>query len=463
MNRHRAWRWLALYVAAVTLDHGGGAHAVANAQPPADPADRRPPNIIFMLCDDLAQGDVGCFGQTKIQTPNIDRLAAEGTKFPQCYAGTTVCAPSRCALMTGLHMGHAPIRANREVQPEGQMPLPAGTLTVAQVLKTAGYATACTGKWGLGMFETSGSPLKTGFDHFFGYNCQRRAHNYFPSYLYHDDRRRELDGKTYSQNLIGQDTLAWVRQHKDQPFFLYYAITLPHGEYKIDDMGEYAHLDWNLKLRIYAAMVTRLDTELGRLLDLLQELQIDEHTVIFFAGDNGSSFPPESEVGRFFNQPTAAKLRGSKRTMYEGGLRQCGLVRWPGRVPAGHTNQTPWAFWDFLPTAAALAGAVLPDGANLDGRSIVDLLQGGPPPQRDYFYWELHEPHFQQAVRQGDWKAVRPAWESPVELYDLKNDSAEAHDVAREQPDVVARLSRLLQTARDDDPRWPIRTAHGAP
>ena len=209
------------------------------------------PNIVFILCDDLGIGDVGCFGQKKIKTPNIDRMAAEGTKFTHLYTGTAVCAPSRCSLMTGLHMGHAAVRANREIQPEGQFPLPAGTFTVAQLLKGAGYATACMGKWGLGMFDTTGSPLKLGFDHFFGYNCQRHAHSYFPTYLYNDDQRFELPGndgkgigKTYAQNLIANDTLDWVKKQKDKPFFLYYAITLPHGKYEIDDLGVYANLDW---------------------------------------------------------------------------------------------------------------------------------------------------------------------------------------------------------------------------
>jgi len=193
------------------------------------------PNLIFILCDDLAQGDLGCYGQKLIQTPHLDRMAAEGTRFPQLYSGTSVCAPSRSSLMTGLHTGHCPIRANREVQPEGQKPLPEETITVAQVLKSAGYATACMGKWGMGMFDTSGSPLKKGFDHFYGYNCQRHAHSYFPKYLWNDDQRVELDGKTYAQDLIQDDVEKWVRSHAAKPFFLYYAITLPHGKFEIDE------------------------------------------------------------------------------------------------------------------------------------------------------------------------------------------------------------------------------------
>lgn len=412
------------------------------------------PNIIFILADDLARGDLGCYGQMKIRTPRLDRMAAEGTRFTQAYSGTSVCAPSRCSLMTGLHMGHSPIRANQEVKPEGQMPLPPGTVTVAQVLDTAGYATACAGKWGLGMFDSPGSPLKVGFDHFFGYNCQRHAHSYFPTYLYDDDRRIELDGKTYAQNLIENDVLDWVRRHREQPFFLFYAATLPHGKYEIDDLGQYADRDWTPQQKAYAAMVSRLDSDVGRLLDLLKELGLDENTIVFFAGDNGSSFAPNSDIGRFFAQ--AQGLRGYKRTMYEGGLRQAAIVRWPGHVPAGRVCDQPWAFWDFLPTAADLAGTKLPAGFRPDGVSIVPLLTGGSIPPRDYFYWELHEKQPIRAVRFGQWKAVKNGPKAAIELYDLAADPAESHDLAADHPDQVARATSLMQSAHVDDPHWPL-------
>lgn len=412
------------------------------------------PNIIFILADDLGQADLGCFGQTKIKTPNLDRLAAEGTRFPQAYSGTSVCAPSRGSLMTGLHMGHAPIRANREIAPgEGQMPLPEGTITVAQVLKGAGYATACTGKWGLGMFGTSGSPLKKGFDRFYGYNCQRHAHSYFPTHLYDDDRRVELDGKTYAADRIADETLAWVRKNAEKPFFLFHATTLPHGKYEIDDLGEYGGTDWTPKQKAYAAMVSRLDRHVGKLLDLLKELKIDDRTLILFAGDNGSAFAPDSADGKLFG---SGGLRGQKRSMYEGGLRQAGLARWPGTVPAGRVSQEPWAFWDFLPTAAELAGAALPAAFKPDGVSIVPLLKGGAAPRREAFYWELHEGgRFIQAVRFGDWKAVRNGLGAPLELYDLKADPGEARNAAADQPDLVARAEKLLEASRVDDPNWP--------
>jgi len=422
------------------------------------------PNIIFVLSDDLAQGDLGCYGQKLIKTPNLDRMAAEGTRYLQAYCGTSVCAPSRASLITGLHSGHCPIRANREIQPEGQMPLPAGTLTVAQVLKDAGYATACIGKWGMGMFDTVGSPLKVGFDHFFGYNCQRHAHSYFPTYLYRDDRRFELPGndgkgvgKTYAQNLIANETLDWVRKHKDRPFFLFHSVTLPHGRFEIDDTGQYAGTDWTAQQKNYAALVTRLDSDIGRLLDLLKELRIDENTIVFVAGDNGSSFPPASELGRHFQQ-AANGFRGFKRELYEGGLRQAALVRWPGQVPAGRVTDEPWAFWDFLPTAAELAGAKLPPTFKPDGLSLVSFLRGGPAPRREYFYWELHEqPQSLQAVRFGDWKAVRQGPSSPIELYDLRVDPGETKNLAGEKPEVVTRAEALMKTAHTEDPNWPLR------
>jgi len=423
----------------------------------------RKPNIIFILGDDLAQGDLGCFGQKKIKTPNLDRMADEGIKFTQLYSGTSVCAPSRASLLTGLTMGHCPIRANREAG-DGQMPLPTDIPTVAELLKSAGYAAACTGKWGLGMFDTTGSPLKKGFDHFFGYNCQRHAHSYFPSYLYSDDKRIELDGKTYAQNLIAEDTLNWVRAHKDSPFFLFYALTLPHGDYEIDDLGEYAATDWSEAAKTYAAMVTRFDSDVGRLLALLKELKIDEDTlVIVAAGDNGSAFTPERGLGKFFGQATEKNLRGAKRSMYEGGLRQGAVVRWPGKVPAGKTSDEPWAFWDFLPTCAELAGVQLPKQMKIDGLSVASALMGGDMPARDYFYWELHEKnHFQQATRFGDWKAVRPKADAPVELYDLKSDPGEKSDLASSMPEVVAKAEEILRSGRVDSPAWPVKFKNSA-
>ncbi|HET6407991.1 MAG TPA: arylsulfatase [Chthoniobacteraceae bacterium] len=427
------------------------------------------PNIIFVLSDDLAQGDLGSYGQKLIATPNLDRMAEEGARFTQAYCGTSVCAPSRASLMTGLHSGHCPIRANRELRDEndklidGQMPLPAETLTVADVLKTAGYSTAVMGKWGMGRFDSTGSPLKKGFDHFFGYNCQRHAHSYFPTHLYRNDQSFDLPGndgkgvgKTYAQDLIADDVLSWVRSQRDHPFFLFYAITLPHGRHEIHDLGQYASKDWTPQQKAYAAQVTRLDSDVGRLLGLLKELKLDEKTIVFVTGDNGSSFAPTSEIGRRFDQASNG-LRGFKRELYEGALRQAAIVRWPGVVPAGRVSDEPWAFWDFLPTAAELAGAKLPPSYKPDGLSLVSMLKGGAAPQREHFYWELHEGPSLQAVRFGDWKAVRKGPSKPIELYALKSDPGEASDLAAEQPAIVAKAKALMDEARSDDPNWPLR------
>jgi len=427
----------------------------------------RKPNIIFILSDDVAQGDLGCYGQKLIQTPTIDRMAREGLRCTQAYCGTTVCAPSRASLMTGLHTGHSPIRANREIGAEGQMPLPAGTFTVAQLLQRAGYATACIGKWGMGMFDTTGSPLKVGFNHFFGYNCQRHAHSYFPKFLYYDDRRFDLPGNDgneriegkgaiYAQDLIADETLKFVKANKDRPFFLYYSVTLPHGAFQIKDQGIYKDKPWTEEQKNYAAMVTRLDTDVGRLLALLKELNLDHGTLVMFAGDNGSSFAPNSPLGKRFEQ-AANGLRGYKRDLYEGGLRNAGIVRWPGVVPAGRVIDEPWAFWDFLPTCAELAGTKIPAAVRADGLSLVSFLMGGPVPKREYFYWELHEGASLQAVRWGDWKAVRNGPSKPIEIYDLKTDAAESKNLAVEQSGIVAKAESLMKSAHTDDPNWPMR------
>ncbi len=428
------------------------------------------PNIIFILSDDLAQGDLGCYGQKLIKTPNLDRMAREGTRYLQAYCGTTVCAPSRTSLMTGLHMGHSPVRANREIGAEGQLPLPAGTFTVAQLLKSAGYATACIGKWGMGMFDTTGSPLKVGFDHFFGYNCQRHAHSYFPKYLYNDDQRFDLpgnDGNTkvegngpiYAQDLIADETLKFIKTNKDRPFFLYHSITLPHGTFQINDQGIYKEKPWTEQEKNYAAMVTRLDSDVGRILALLKDLKLDGKTLVMLAGDNGSSFPPNSPIGKRFDQ-AANGLRGFKRELYEGGLRQAALARWPGVVPADRVSEEPWAFWDFLPTCAELSASKIPEGVHIDGLSLVSFLKGGPAPKREYFYWELHEGASLQALRWDDWKAVRNGPSKPVEIYNLKTDVAESKNLAAEKPELVAKAETMMKSARVDDPNFPLNERH---
>jgi arylsulfatase A-like enzyme len=386
----------------------------------------------------------------------------------QVYCGTAICAASRASLMTGLHIGHCNVRANRKYidqsgKENGQTPLPADVTTVGDVLKSAGYATACNGKWGIGNLETTGNPLKHGFDHFYGYIDQWRAHSYFPDYLDNNDQRVPLDGKTYAPELIQQDALKWIRAHAQEPFFLYYAATLPHGNYEIDSLGRYESMPWDKEAKTYAAMVSRLDTYTGQVLDLLHELKLEEKTIVFFvAGDNGPAFPPDSPTAQLFNQATDKQFRGHKATMYEGGVRQGGLVRWPGHVPAGKVSDEPWILYDVMPTCAELAGVKLPANARPDGISVVPGLLGGAMPKRPYFYYELDLPYFMQATRFEDWKAVVPYPGAALELYDLKTDPGEKRDLAAEHPDLVAKAKGILKEAHTDLPDWPIKEKKAA-
>ncbi|MFK7818482.1 MAG: arylsulfatase [Planctomycetaceae bacterium] len=424
-------------------------------------ADRKP-NFIFVLSDDIAQGDLGCYGQKLIQTPRLDQMAAEGTRFMQAYCGTSVCAPSRSSFFTGLHTGHCPVRGNYEVPPEGQLPLPDKTVTIAEVAKSAGYSSATFGKWGMGFFTSSGSPHKQGVDHFFGYNCQRHAHSYFPTYLWDDDQAIVLPGndgqkvgKTYAQELIQNDMIKWLKKQGDNPFFMFYAITLPHGRHEIDDFGIYNDKPWTNKQKAYAAQVTRVDSDMGDLVDTLREMKIDKNTLIIFTGDNGSSFSPKSEIGKRFDQASNG-LRGFKRGLYEGALRQAALAWWPGTVPAGRVDDQPWAFWDMMPTFVELGGATPPAGYETDGLSLVSYLKGGNAPQRDYFYWELHEGKPIQAARWENWKAVRGGIDKPIQIYNLKTDPAESKNIADAQAELVAKAESIFKQAHRPDPNWPL-------
>lgn len=422
------------------------------------------PNIIWVMADDLGMGDLGCFGQKKIKTPNLDRMAAEGTRFTSAYCGTSVCAPSRASLMTGLHMGHCPIRANREVQPEGQMPLPKENPTVAELLKKAGYATGLFGKWGLGFPGSGGEPTNRGFDAFYGYNCQRKAHSYFPPELWRNDERvaipENADGKrgAFSHDLITAEMLKWVRTQKSGPFFLFFAATPPHGSWEVPDFGEYAKENWNDTEKAFASQITRLDASVGQLLALLKEMGVEDHTLVIFTSDNGACESSGNHSIDFFD--SNGPLRGAKRGMFEGSLRVPTIARWPGTVPAGKVSDAPWAFWDFLPTALDIAGSKVPDGLKVDGLSIASLLRGGEAPQRKCFYWELHERGSKQAVRFGDWKAVRDPFNAPVELYDLKSDPYETKNLAAEKPDLVAKAEDLLRTSRVDSPDFPLKASN---
>ena len=422
---------------------------IAAAAPPKDaPAASRRPNVIFILADDLGYGDLGCFGQKHIRTPNIDRLAAEGMRFTNAYAGATVCAPSRCTLMTGKHTGHSAVRGNREIKPEGQEPMPADTFTAAHLMKRAGYATGVIGKWGLGHPGSASTPEKMGFDYFFGYNCQRKAHEYYPEYLWRNTEKVPLDGKAYSHDLMADDSLEFVRRNKDKPFFLYLAFTIPHQKLQVPDLGPYANEAWPENLKKLAAMITRMDRDVGRLMSLLKESGIDENTLVFFASDNGAAYRDE-----FFDH--SGPLRGYKRDAYEGGLRSPSIARWPGRIRAGVVSEQVWAFWDLLPTLAEVTGQPAPAG--MDGVSILPALLDGRTVQHPPLYFEFHERGLDQAARIGDWKAVRHGLKEPIELYDLKSDVGERNDVAAQNPQVVRQFEEYFKTARIDSDRWPIK------
>jgi len=433
--------------------------AAANGQNPGDSGRPDRPNIIFVMADDLGYGDLGCYGQKHIRTPNIDRLATEGTRFTDVYAGGSVCAPSRCVLMTGKHLGHARVRGNASsvggVGPQGRGPLEPEDVTVAEVLKPAGYATGISGKWGRGEPESTGIPNRQGFDQWFGYLNQKHAHDYYPEYLWHNQERVELkgnlDGKRqqYSHDLCAEFALDFVRRHKDRPFFFYAAWTLPHGKYEIPSVAPYQDRDWPEDYKVHAAMVTLLDRDFGRLMELLKELGLERRTVVFFCSDNGAVQRREGVLD------SAGPFRAQKGSSYEGGLRTPMIVRWPGRVAAGAVSHAPWYFADFLPTAAALAGATPPPG--IDGTSILPTLLGQPQDlDSRMLYWEQYSGGYQQAVRWGRWKAVRFAAKNAFELYDLTSDLAEQHNVAEQHPEVVRQIAAFMDSAHVDSPCWPV-------
>jgi arylsulfatase A len=423
-------------------------------------AQQRQPNIIFILADDLGYGDVGYQGQQKIHTPNIDNLAAAGMRFTYCYAGTTVCAPSRASLMTGLHTGHTPIRGNREFQPEGQYPLPDSSVTIAMVLQQHGYTTGAFGKWGLGYPGSTGTPDKKGFTDFFGYNCQRLAHNYYPDHLWSNNEKIELPGTVYSADLIHQHALQFIQNNKDHPFFLFCAYTLPHAELQVPHDSIYTNYlaQFHDTLRAaYAAMVSRFDRYVGEIRASVQALGLTNNTLILFSSDNG----PHREGGNdpaYFN--SSGSLRGIKRDLYEGGIREPFVAVFPGVIRAGTSSDRPFAFWDLFPTFCELAG--IPLATNIDGYSILPVLKGQPKKakQHDYFYWEFHENGGRQAVRWGKWKGVRlnvnTVADPPVELYDLDKDPKEQTDIAAQHPDVVQHIKDRMAEAHHSNADWPL-------
>jgi arylsulfatase A-like enzyme len=424
-----------------------------------------PPNIIFILADDLGYGDLGCYGQKKIKAPNIDRLAAEGIRFTQCYAGTTVCAPSRSSLMTGQHTGHTRIRGNNAY------PLQTADVTVAEVLKKAGYNTGLIGKWGLGLPNTTGMPTKKGFDEFFGFLSQTHAHDYYPTSIWRNEDMLLLDVNTNDQKRVyihDQFTRAatnFIRINKESPFFLYLSYTIPHANnelgrahgngMEVPSDEPYSKETWPQPEKNKAAMITRMDRDIGNLLAILKGYRLETNTVIFFASDNG----PHKEGGvdpTFFN--SSGPLRGIKRDLYEGGIRVPMIARWTGTIQSNRVSDFPWAFWDFLPTAVEIAGVKTKLPANVDGQSILPTLLGQTQKPHEFLYWEFHEKGSKQAVRTGDWKGVKLAIDKPLELYNLKSDPGETNNVAGDHPEVIAKIETYLKTARTDSPVWPLKS-----
>jgi arylsulfatase A-like enzyme len=443
---------------------------------PAAPKRSKLPNIIWIMADDLGYGDVGCYGQKAIRTPNIDLLAWEGMRFTQFYAGATVCAPSRCTLMTGKHNGHAYIRGNAKtnLRPED--------VTVAEVLKTAGYRTALVGKWGLGHEGSSGVPTRQGFDYFFGYLDQTHAHNSYPTFLLRNEERVPLRNVVPNEGPVGQgiasvrldfapdlmaeEALGFIDRSKDAPFFLYYSPTLPHANneagrngMEVPDVGEYASRDWPERQKQHAAMITRLDSSVGRIMERLKQHGIDRNTLVIFTSDNG----PHREGG---NDPdyhdSNGPLRGTKRDMYDGGIRVPFVTRWPARIPAHSASTHVGYFGDFMSTAAEIARVPAPPS---DGISFLPALRGRreDQPKHRYLYWEFYEQGGKQGVRMGDWKGVCRPFFGPVELYNIREDIGEERNVAAEHPKIVAKIQQIMKEAHVPSPLWTVRAAPAAP
>ena len=439
-----------------------------------------PPNILLIQADDLGYGDLSAYGQARFATPVLDRLAREGIRFTQYYAGSTVCAPSRTSLMTGLHTGHAWIRGNGGM-PGGDVPLRPEDVTLAEVLRDAGYRTAVMGKWGLGQPGSTGQPDRQGFDHAFGFLDHRHAHRQFTDHLWRNGERVATDvERDYVNDLFTSETAAFVARDDPRPFFVYLNYTVPHAELRVPDdsvapfKGRFPEQPFanatadekrtgaradvpSLGYRsqpapraAFAAMVTRMDRDIGRLAEVLRERGLERRTLLLFISDNG----PHREGGAdpvFFK--SAGGLRGIKRDLYEGGIRVPMIARWTGTIPAGRVSDHVWAHWDVLPTLAEIAGGRTPAG--LDGMSMTRALRGQPQPAHDVLYWEFHERGFQQAVRMGRWKAVRLKTGTPLELYDLDADPGEQRDVAAANPEVIVKIEEYLKTARTASDRWP--------
>ena len=467
----------------------------------------RKPNVILIMADDLGYAELGSYGQKKIKTPRLDKLASEGMSFSRNYSGNAVCAPSRCTLMTGKHPGHAFIRNNGEIKPEGQRPIPKKEITIAEVLKSEGYATGAFGKWGLGGPGSEGDPIHQGFDRFFGYNCQRHAHSYYPNYLWSDLKRVPLNneppvpghaslpkgsdpsdprsydvfkGKEYAPDRINEEALKFVRKNKDKPFFLYYPTVIPHVALHVPDeeLKPYLAQKWNdppfsrhqgygytphfTPRAAYAAMITRMDTYIGRVIDLVEDLGLTKDTIVIFTSDNGTTHLKLEVDYDFFE--SVGKLRGLKGSLYEGGIRVPLIVKWPGKVKADSQSDLVTGLEDWMVTIHELAGVKKPMPKNHDGISIAPALLGKKQKPRPFLYREFSGYGGQQAVWAGKWKAIRQKMlrkgknHDPlkIELYDLEKDVSESNDLASKNPEVVKRLKKLMEDQHVPSKEFPM-------
>lgn len=454
---------------------GGTLAGISSCAP--KPPEVQKPNIIYIMADDMGYADLGCYGSKRIKTPNLDRLAAEGIRFTHHYAGTSVCAPSRCSLMTGLTTGHCQVRGNLQWEPYGQLPLEENTVTVASKMKEAGYRTALIGKWGLGVEGTSGDPLKQGFDYYYGYLCQVLAHNHCPEFLIENGQKIRLTNKVihtdpndwtkglgsypvernqFSQELFTKKAIRFIEANRSNPFFLYLPVIIPHdngeapnGKRYSDIPSFYPYEDeaWTESEKGYAAMVTYLDNEVGKIMTRLKELGLDENTLVIFTSDNGGDGPDG------FYTESNLPFRGHKRDLYEGGIREPFIARWPGTIAAGRESDHVSAFWDFLPTACELAGVPAPEG--IDGISYLPELLGKPQPKHESLYFEFHEQGGKQAVIKDGWKCIRLNTKTPekitVELYNLKEDIGEQNNLSTQMPDKVNELVALMERSRTEN------------
>ncbi|MCA2971418.1 MAG: arylsulfatase [Acidobacteriaceae bacterium] len=438
------------------------AAATLHAQPP------RPtlPTFVFLMADDLGVFDLGCYGQKLIRTPHIDRLAAEGMRFTNCYAGANVCAPSRSVLMTGQHSGHTTVRSNASVRTGARVALQSTDVTIAEILKgpewrdafddTRAYSTALFGKWGLGEPGTTGLPNDHGFDEWFGFLNQQHAHSHYPQYLWRNKTKEVIHGnrnelrREYASDLFCREALHFIDRHRYQPFFLFFSPTVPHARFESPDLGPYAAEPWPDDAKNYAAMVTRMDDYVGRILAKLKECGLDSNTLVFFTSDNGGIFD-------FAPFQTMGPLRDRKGSPYDGGTRVPMIARWTGRIRPGAVSDYPWTFYDVLPTLADLAG-VRGIPHNVDGVSVAPTLFGKAQDPNRPLYWESFggPEGFHQAVRMGRWKAVRHGLDGPLELYDLTADPGEKNNVASAHAPVVRKIEAFLAHARTDAPDYPV-------